>query len=206
MEKTSQYNLVKMQKKLQKELDADRYQHTLGVMYTAASLAMCYGEDLEKAQVAGLLHDCAKCIPNERKLKLCEKYDLEISPTEVKAPYLLHAKLGAELARRNYDVEDEEVLSAIRYHTTGRPEMTRLEEIIFLADYIEPMRWKADNLVQIRRTAFHDLDYAVYMTLRDTLSFLEIRGALQDRTTREAFLYYENLIDTRWKTSDADED
>ena len=68
----STYNLIKMQKKLKKYIDEARYQHTLGVMYTAAALAMCYGADLEQAQVAGLLHDCAKCIPNDKKLKLCK--------------------------------------------------------------------------------------------------------------------------------------
>ena len=68
------YQLMKMQKKLKKELDEDRFQHTLGVMYISAALAMRYGADITRAQVAGLLHDCAKCIPNEKKIRLCEKY------------------------------------------------------------------------------------------------------------------------------------
>ena len=69
-----QYDFIKTEHRLRKELDEDRYQHTLGVMFTASSLAMCHGADIQKAECAGLLHDCAKCIPNERKLKLCQEY------------------------------------------------------------------------------------------------------------------------------------
>ena len=69
-----QYDFIKTEKRLKKELDEDRYQHTLGVMFTASALAMCHGEDIRKAEIAGLLHDCAKCIPNEKKLKLCNEY------------------------------------------------------------------------------------------------------------------------------------
>ena len=83
-----QYNIAKMQKKLKKELDDDRYRHTLGVMYTSAALAMRYGADLMKAQVAGLLHDCAKCIPNDKKLRMCEKYGIPVSHVENEAPFL----------------------------------------------------------------------------------------------------------------------
>ena len=90
----SEYNIYKMQKKLKKYIDVERYWHTMGVMYTASSLAMCHGADLEKAQVAGLLHDCAKCIPNHKKLKLCRQYGIRISQVEKQAPYLLHSQPG----------------------------------------------------------------------------------------------------------------
>ena len=185
-----QYNLAKLQKKLRKELDENRYTHTLGVMYTSAALAMRYGVDLEKAQVAGLLHDCSKCIPNEKKLKMCEKYNIPITRVENNAPFLLHSKLGAYLAKEKYGVQDEEILQAIVWHTTGKPDMTLLEEIVFLADYIEPMRWKAENLEEIRRTAFVNLDLAVYMTLRDTLHYLETGPGEVDEMTRSACQYY----------------
>ena len=87
------YDLKAFSKKLKKHLDEERYVHTLGVMYTAAALAMAHGCDLEKAQTAGLLHDCAKSIPNEKKLKLCEKKNIPVSEIEEKAPFLLHSKL-----------------------------------------------------------------------------------------------------------------
>lgn len=187
------YNIMKLQKKLQKELDEDRYCHTLGVMYTSAALAMRYGEDMEKAQVAGLLHDCAKCIPNEKKKKLCEKYKIPVTQVEEGAPFLLHAKLGAYLAKTKYNVSDPEILQAITWHTTGKPDMTLLEKIVFLADYIEPARCRAAHLHEIRDIAFVDIDQAVYMTLRDTLRYLESGIGAVDEMTKSAYVYYKEL-------------
>lgn len=89
------HKITKIRRKMMTELDKERYEHTLGVMYTAASLAMRYDEDIEKALLAGLLHDCAKCIPGDTKIKLCKKYHLSVSEVEKKNPSLLHAKLGA---------------------------------------------------------------------------------------------------------------
>jgi len=188
-------NMVKMEHKLRKELDADRYRHTLGVMYTAAALAMCHGADLEKAQVAGLLHDCAKCISNDKKIRMCRENGIEITKTELSAPYLLHSKLGAWLAKEKYGVEDPEILDAITWHTTGRAGMGMLEKIIFTADYIEPGRWKAKNLPLIRETAFRDLNMAVYLILRDTLSYLEEGSGEVDETSRSAYRYYSKLCE-----------
>ena len=146
-----------------------------------------------KAQIAGLLHDCAKCIPNDKKLKLCDKYGIPVTKVENDAPFLLHSKLGAYLAKTKYGVEDEEILEAIVWHTTGKPAMTLLEEIVFLADYIEPMRWKAENLAQIREAAFVDIHRAVYMTLHDTLRYLSRGSGKVDEMTKEACQYYETL-------------
>ncbi|MCD7736550.1 MAG: bis(5'-nucleosyl)-tetraphosphatase (symmetrical) YqeK [Lachnospiraceae bacterium] len=193
----SSYNIAKIQKKLKKEMDDTRYTHTLGVMYTAAALAMCHEADLERSTVAGLLHDCAKCIPNAQKLSLCEQYKLPVSPIEQKAPHLLHAKLGACIAHDKFHIRDSEILSAIRCHTTGKPDMTLLEKIIFVADYIEPGRSKAPNLKEIRRMAFSDLDYAVYLTLRDTLSFLKQEKAALDNQTVVAYNYYRDLTEKK---------
>ncbi|MCC8103066.1 MAG: bis(5'-nucleosyl)-tetraphosphatase (symmetrical) YqeK [Clostridiales bacterium] len=193
----SGYNIAKMQKRLKKELDEPRYVHTQGVMYTAMALAMCHGEDLERTGVAGLLHDCAKCIPNPQKIKLSEHYKLSISAVERTTPHLLHAKLGACIAKDKYGVEDPEILSAIRCHTTGKPGMSLMEKIVFISDYIEPGRVKAPNLTKIRELAFSDLDMAVYLTLRDTLSYLEQTKASLDNQSIVAYNYYENLIGER---------
>ena len=116
--------ITKIRRKLIAELDKERYEHTLGVMYTAASM------------LAGLLHDCAKCIPGENKIKMCEKYHLNVSEVERENPSLLHAKLGAFLAAKKYHIEDKEIINAIASHTTGHPHMTLLEKIIYIADYI----------------------------------------------------------------------
>jgi predicted HD superfamily hydrolase involved in NAD metabolism len=169
------YNLLEMKEQLKPYLDTYRYEHTQGVMYTSAALAMRYEYDLESAEAAGLLHDCAKCISSEEKLRLCEKYGIEISGYEKKNVSLLHAKLGAQLAERFYGIEDRSILNAIRYHTTGRPNMSLLEKIVFVADYIEPMRDKAPNLSLLRKQAFLNLDETVGMILEDTVAYLKVK-------------------------------
>ena len=88
----NQLDIKKIKKSLQKSLDYDRYEHTIGVAYTATSLAMRYNSDLKNAEVAGLLHDCAKCVDNEKKLALCEKYNIKINDVERRNPFLLHSK------------------------------------------------------------------------------------------------------------------
>ena len=148
------YDFIKIKKKLSKYLDEARFEHTMGVMYTCAALAMVYDYDLEDAQAAGLLHDSAKCIPNKKKLKLCSQHDIPVSDFEKDHPFLLHAKLGAYVASCKYDIKDEEILTAITYHTTGRPGMSLLEKIVYISDYIEPMRDKAPNLAKVRKIAF----------------------------------------------------
>ena len=159
----AEYDLKLLQKQMKEELSEDRYEHTLGVMYTAESLAMRYGVDMTKAAVAGLLHDCATCIPNSQKIRLCKKYDIEVTENEEKNPSLLHAKLGALLAQKAYGVDDPEILNAIRWHTTGKPDMTMLEKIIYMADYIEPNRDKAPNLREIRKLSFENLDLSALL-------------------------------------------
>ena len=86
---------------------------------------------------AGLLHDCAKCVSSRDKFKLCKKYDIPISPSEERSPFLLHAKLGALFAQKYYETDDEDILHAIQVHTTGAPNMNTLDKIIYIADYME---------------------------------------------------------------------
>ena len=179
-----------LKKDLKKEMDDSRFEHTLGVMYTCAALAMRYEYDLEKAMLAGLLHDCAKCLPNAKKLKMAEKHHLEISSLERKNPFMLHAKLGAFLAKKKYDIEDEEILNAIRWHTTGRPDMTLLDKIVYVSDYIEPRRDKAPNLPKIRQLAFMDLDQALIKILEDTLGYLGDSAEHVDAMTKKTYDYY----------------
>ncbi|MDO5389597.1 MAG: bis(5'-nucleosyl)-tetraphosphatase (symmetrical) YqeK [Eubacteriales bacterium] len=189
----STFDLKKIENKLYKELDEDRYQHTLGVMYTSAALAMAHHTDIQKALLAGLLHDCAKCIPNKKKIKLCRKNNLSVSDFEEQNPFLLHAKLGAYLAKTEYGVDDVDVIRAITYHTTGRPDMSVLEKIVYIADYIEPMRCKAPRLEEIRAMAYKDLDECIYEILKDTLDYLEENPKEIDQTTVKAFHYYKTL-------------
>ena len=187
------YDFIKIKKKLSKYLDEARFEHTMGVMYTCAALAMVYGYDLEDAQAAGLLHDSAKCIPNKKKLKLCSQHDIPVSDFEREHPFLLHAKLGAYVASSKYDIKDEEILTAITYHTTGRPGMSLLEKIVFVADYIEPRRNKASNLSKLRQMAFIDIDRTVYEIMDQTLRYLKSKKVPIDSLTKKSCDYYRAL-------------
>ena len=191
------YDIEKYSRKLKKYMDENRYFHTQGVRFIAAALAMAHGTDYRKAELAGLLHDSAKCIPDAKKIRLCEKNGIEMSEIERENPFLLHAKLGAFIAEEKYDVHDPEILASIRSHTTGKPGMTPLEQIIFIADYIEPRRNKSPNLLAIRRMAFRDLDEACYMILKDMLLFLQSRSSKIDPTTMDAFTFYEEVHEER---------
>lgn len=179
-----------LRKQMEKVQDEKRYEHTLGVAFTAASLAMRYGADVKQAQVAGLLHDCAKCMTNEERLSICKKNKLEVTPVEKANPFLLHAKVGAFLAKEKYGIQDEEILSAVRCHTTGRPNMTLLEKIVFTADYIEPSRKTAPNLDEVRTMAFQNLDIALCKILSDTLNYLDTVDQEIDPMTKETYHYY----------------
>ncbi len=184
------HRLHKIRKKIKSELDKARYEHTVGVMYTAASLAMCHGADIEQAMTAGLLHDCAKCIPTEGKIKLCSKYHLNISEVEYATPSLLHAKLGAALAARKYKVKDRDIIKAIASHTTGRPQMSLLEKIIYIADYIEPGRTELPNMAGVRGLAFQNIDACLYRILKDSLIYLSTREIPIDPMTQKTYDYY----------------
>lgn len=182
----------KLQKELSKELDAKRYEHTLGVAYTAACMAMRYDCDMKKAYIAGLLHDCAKCMTHEERMNYCKKYSLEVSDTEKKNPSLLHAKVGADMCHRKYGIEDEEIASAVHYHTTGKPDMTLLEKIIFIADYVEPHRKEIPGLNEAREELFCDLEETLKIILRHNLIYLEESEKVVDPMTKQTYEYYAN--------------
>lgn len=179
-----------IKKELEHDLDSKRYEHTLGVAYTAACLAMRYGYDMEKAYITGLLHDCAKCMSNKDKLEYCEKYDIPVTKVEQENPSLLHAKVGAEMSRRKYDIKDSEIYQAIMYHTTGHPQMTLLDKIIYISDYMEPHRDEAPNLDSVRKQAFIDIDATLLTILKDSVAYLEKSDKTVDPMTMETYLYY----------------
>ncbi len=188
--------MEELRKAMRQVQDEKRYEHTLGVAYTAACLAGIYGADTEKALRAGLLHDCAKCIPPMDQLAMCEQYAIPVSEVERRNPLLLHDKLGAKLAEVVYGEQDIDVLNAIRNHTTGRVGMSLLEKVVFVADYMEPGRDKAPDLLKIRRLAFTDLQAAMIKILQDTLAYLKESGqeiAPATRITLEHYLQEEKL-------------
>ncbi len=183
-----------MREKLQSALSVKRYIHTMGVAEEAIKLAEIYGtqKDQQKAQAAGLLHDCAKDYPEEMRLRFCREYKVKLDDVMERQTDLIHPFLGAEVARREYLVTDGEILDAIRYHTTGRADMSLLEKIIFIADYIEPNREKFEGLEEARRLAYLDLDMAMRYILEETIAFVKQRGRLLHPLSLEALEYYKN--------------
>ena len=181
---------------MEKHLKKRRYIHSVGVAGTAASMAMKYGEDIFKAQVAGILHDCAKCYDDDELISQCFKNGIEVTEFERDHGFLLHAKYGAYMARTKYGIEDKEIQSAIFYHTTGKPGMTVLEKIIFVADYIEPARYKAPRLDKIRDSVFNDtdIDKALLMVMKDTIEYLRADEDSIDSTTLAAYKFYDSLL------------
>ena len=196
-----EYNKIK--DKLSKKLSVKRFDHTIGVSYTAAAMAMRYGLNVDRAAMSGLLHDCAKYMTDDELIEKCTKYGIECSETELRNGYLLHAKLGAYLSKEKYGIEDEEICSAVRYHTTGKPAMSVLEAIVFTADYIEPGRKVLPNFKLIRSMAFVDLDEAVYLILKNTLSYLNDEKEAEqsqkeiDKHSVEAYKYYKKIHDEK---------
>lgn len=182
-----------LRKYLKKKLSPMRYEHSLSVSFTCMNLAMRYGYDIQKAELAGLMHDCGKRYSDDIILKKCLKHGIAVTEDEYKALPVLHAKYGAWLAEHKYEITDREVLDAIGCHTTGRMNMTVLDKILYIADYIEPRRYKADNLPEIRRLAYEDLDKTMYAILEGTLEYLEKKGGSIDSMTIEAYEYFRNL-------------
>lgn len=186
-----QSDLEKLRRAMEKELSAGRYTHTLDVSYTAAALAMAHGEDMEKAMIAGILHDCAKSKHGSELVAICENAHLNVTAVERSNPTaLLHAKAGAYLAEHKYGVTDMDILNAIRYHTTGRPNMSRLEKMVYIADYIEPGRKQNRDLSLIRRLAYQDLDSTMEKILGDTLAYLRTTDGQVDDMTNRTYQYY----------------
>ena len=177
-------------KVLKKKLTEKRFVHTIGVEYTAASLAFVWGEDLDRARTAALLHDNAKCMSAEDKLKKAKKLGFEITEADEANPDLLHGKIGAYYAKKKYGVDDPDILSAITYHTTGHPDMSLLDKIVFVADYIEPNRKPVRDMDIIRREAFADIDKCVIHILKNTLEYLQEKGYAIDDMTEKTYFFY----------------
>ncbi|NMB43950.1 MAG: HD domain-containing protein [Clostridiales bacterium] len=188
--------LLKLQNKVKEKLTNDRFIHTIGVQSTSFCLALTYGADYNNANYAGLLHDYAKCMTDVELLRLSKEFNLEISRVEEENPYLLHSKLGAYYAKHEFNIEDEDILNAITYHTTGRPGMSLLEKIVFVADYIEPNRRDQvnPNLKRIRQLAFKDIDLAVVDILKSTLDYLGNDESKIDTLTIDTYNYYIDKI------------
>ena len=161
-----------------------RIPHVLGTEQEAVRLAERYGADVQKAQVAALLHDCTKKLDMEQQLALCRRYSIRLDELEQKALKLLHAKTGAAIARDVFGVDDE-IYRAIWWHTTGHANMTLLEKIIYLADYIEPSR-DFPGVDKLRSVCYKDLDEGLLLGLEMSIEEMTNMGNPVHHATIEA--------------------
>ena len=164
------FKIEEIQERLKNCLTYERYMHSLGVMEMAVKLAKEFGLDEEKAQIAGLLHDCAKCLSKEE----LEKYIDTFEECEKLSTKTWHAPVGAIIAKRDYGVTDEEILSAIRWHTIGKNDMTDFEKVIFIADKIEHRTRESDfrEKIETALNERHNLDDAMLKSFKLTIKSL----------------------------------
>lgn len=189
--------ILSLEQKLQKILTPKRYLHTLGVAYLSASLAMCHGASQRDALVAGLLHDCAKNYPEQEMLQQCLNKNIVLTEHEKRIPELIHAAYGAYLAKTEYKIDQEDILLAVRNHTLGRPNMSILEQIVYLADYLETERNQQTipSLDDIRKIAFQSLDEATWLVSKNSIHYFETAGKDTDPMTYQVYNYYKNAFE-----------
>ena len=179
---------------LKNKLSQHRFEHTMGVAYTACSLAMCYKTDFNKAFLAGLLHDCSK-LKDADYLKMAKNYQIPIPEYALSNPSLLHSALSSQIARKEYFITDFDILNAISSHNFGRPDMSLLEKIVFVADYIEPNRdFDPEKLLYYRSLAFTDIDQTITYILEDTISFVNKNGYTLVPLSVETYNFYKNGV------------
>lgn len=177
--------LVEMDALLKQSLKPNRYIHSINTMKVAISLAERYGENTDNAAVAGLLHDCAKNLKDDETIKYCQANGIELNEIEQKQIFLMHGAVGAIIAKEKYRVEDEIILNAIRYHTTGYVKMDMMDKIIFLADYIEPGRTHCE-VDSARSWAYEDIDKALICAFDSVIKYVINQNGLIHPFTIEA--------------------
>lgn len=156
---------------LSEKLPHSRYIHSLGVMEEAVRLSKRFGGDCSKAAFAGLIHDITKPLSADEQLNLCKNFGIILSDIEKRSPKLLHAITGAEVARHEFSIDDDEIINSIRYHTTARANMTDLDKIIYLADFIEPNR-NFEGVDELRHKVYENIDNGLFACL--DFSILEV--------------------------------
>lgn len=174
---------------LKERLSEKRYKHSLGVEESAVALAKQFNEDTEKASIAGLTHDIAKCIPVPELLKIIEDNKLDVPEMEKKSWKAIHAPVGAFIVQKELNINDNAILNAIRWHTIGRINMSKLEKIIYLADKIEPNRKNQDfaNKIKSVLNETNNLDEALILVYENTIKSLAERKLFINTQTIEVW-------------------
>ena len=175
------------------DLSVKRFSHTLAVADTARRLALLHGLDPVKAEIAGLLHDCAKCLPLKEMQRIAKDNQLTDDSSILESGALLHSVVGAFLARTKYGCTDDEVIAAIRSHTTGQAEMSRLSMSVWLADTIEPTRAPYPLLDKTRMLAALSLEKAMITSLEGTLQHVRKKGENVHPATAETLSWLKTL-------------
>lgn len=175
--------------RLKNTLTESRFSHTLGVVSTAESLALHYGCDVQKARLAALCHDAAKNIDHAELKKTAKNAGIRLDSVSKHSGALLHAYVGAYMAKTEFGIDDAEVLEAIYYHTTGKRDMSLLCKIIFLSDMIEPGRIGIRDLDKMRREAYSDLDGALVTAFNSSICHVINEGGLLHPDTVRARNY-----------------
>lgn len=173
---------------LRKKLKESRYVHTLGVVQSACSLAKINGVDEEKTKIAALIHDAAKNMKIDEQYKILKENNIDMDIISENSPQILHGWVAAILAKELMGVTDEEIINAVKYHTTARKSMSKLEKIIYIADYIEPNR-DYPGVEELRKITFSDLDKGVLMGIDNTITFVIKQGQLVHPLTIDARNY-----------------
>ena len=175
------------------DLSVKRFSHTLAVADTARRLALLHGLDPVKAEIAGLLHDCAKCLPLKEMQRIAKDNQLTDDSSILESGALLHSVVGAFLARTKYGCTDDEVIAAIRSHTTGQAEMSRLSMSVWLADTIEPTRAPYPLLDKTRMLAGLSLEKAMITSLEGTLQHVRKKGDSVHPATMDTLSWLKTL-------------
>jgi len=176
---------------LQMNLKESRLKHSLSVSETAVMLATIYGENIEKARIAGLVHDCVKNKTDAQLIKITNDHKIQLDEISMQNPSILHGLIGSIIAREIMGIYDEDILNAIHYHTTGRKNMSILEKIIYIADYIEPLRI-FDGVEELRNLSVEDLNAALIKSFDNTIKYVISQKQLLHIDTIDARNYLLN--------------
>lgn len=162
-----------IKQKLKDDIGEKRLEHSMRVMDESKKLARVYDVDVESAAIAGLLHDCGRLTDSSSLLKKADEFGIILDRMYTKNVNLIHARLGMEIARQKYEIEDIDILNAIRYHTTGRENMSILEKIVYMADYIEPGR-SFKGIEEIRDICYieKDINKALVKASDNTIMYI----------------------------------
>ena len=183
-----------MKKYLEENLVKGRYLHTLGVVETAKSLAKIYGVDIKKAEIAALAHDIAKNLSPQELLEVIDTNHIDLSFDEKNTRELWHAIVGPIVAKEQFEIEDKEILSAIRWHTTGKENMSKLDKIIYCADKLEEKRAFASSLDDIRKVAFEDIDKCFVLLMKEQVKMFKEKNKSVGPKINEMIEFYERKL------------